>query len=400
MIDKELTDWQVDGGLVYRLKNGVNCDEINVTMANGSRGNDERYAAASAVLVAISALATTSTEPAAPAILEAISWHAGERDDLTLEDAVEALRHGYKKVRQRDDRAMLLQLIDLMASGPAKESAPEIKTWQERLGPDWPFMQTKLCNDEMLAEIADLRAALASRGAAQGRITQDDSANFAAPASAIASPAAAVAAPTDLSQRLREKVYGGTHPDFKADILAAADEIERYYGGMMNWKANAQQKDRQMAEYREKIAALESAPAAPVAGSQQVPAGRTAAEAIERIFQSWDGCKYDNINVGEALREDFAAIPGFADFAAAAPAAPVPAAEPSKLTDQAVREVVGDMYLRMQKSYMAEPTRRITFMDMEAVHEHVKRLGLGGCLDAAAMAAPSLQQPKEGASDA
>jgi hypothetical protein len=58
-------------------------------------------------------------EPVAPAILEAISWHARERDDLTLEEAVEAFRFGYKKVRQREDRAMLLQLIHLMASAPA-----------------------------------------------------------------------------------------------------------------------------------------------------------------------------------------------------------------------------------------------------------------------------------------
>jgi len=32
---------------------------------------------------------------------------------------------------------------------------------------------------------------------------------------------------TDLSQRLREKVVRGTHPDFTNDILGAADEIER-----------------------------------------------------------------------------------------------------------------------------------------------------------------------------
>lgn len=45
---------------------------------------------------------------------------------------------------------------------------------------------------------------------------------------------------------------------------------------------------------------------------------------------------------------------------------------------------IGNLHIRMNKSYMAEPTRRITFMDMETVHSIVEELGLGGCLDAAA----------------
>jgi hypothetical protein len=49
-----------------------------------------------------------------------------------------------------------------------------------------------------------------------------------------------------------------------------------------------------------------------------------------------------------------------------------------------VKYAIADLHSRMMKSYEAEPTRPITFMDMEAVHEHVKRLGIGGCLDGAA----------------
>jgi hypothetical protein len=63
--------------------------------------------------------APQAVEPTAPHILEAISWHANERDDLTLEDAVSALRFGWTKVRGRTERAMLIQLVDLMASAPA-----------------------------------------------------------------------------------------------------------------------------------------------------------------------------------------------------------------------------------------------------------------------------------------
>jgi hypothetical protein len=42
-------------------------------------------------------------------------------------------------------------------------------------------------------------------------------------------------------------------------LIRAADECDRFYGGMMNWKANAQGKDRTIIELREKLA--EVAPA-------------------------------------------------------------------------------------------------------------------------------------------
>lgn len=98
------------------------------------------------------AAAPAAQEPAAPAILEAISWHSGERDDLTLEETVEALRHGYKKVRQRDDRAMLLQLIHLMASAPAAQPIPpesevqadEVKLYRDPIGPENDSWLTRL----------------------------------------------------------------------------------------------------------------------------------------------------------------------------------------------------------------------------------------------------------------
>lgn len=39
-------EWLVSGGLLYRLKDGVNCDEINVTMAAGVRDDAVRQAVA------------------------------------------------------------------------------------------------------------------------------------------------------------------------------------------------------------------------------------------------------------------------------------------------------------------------------------------------------------------
>jgi hypothetical protein len=88
---------------------------------------------------------------------------------------------------------------------------------------------------------------------------------------ALAAPsAAAPAAPTDISQRLRE--YSGnpgySHNDYADTMLAAAEEIERYYGGMMAWKRTAEKKDRdwnaeRMARVDERCAARAMAPAAP-----------------------------------------------------------------------------------------------------------------------------------------
>jgi hypothetical protein len=47
--------------------------------------------------------------------------------------------------------------------------------------------------------------------------------------------------PTDLSRKLRSMCAFGPH-DFKL-LTKAADEIERYYGGMLNWKKTAEEKD-------------------------------------------------------------------------------------------------------------------------------------------------------------
>jgi len=58
---------------------------------------------------------------------------------------------------------------------------------------------------------------------------------------------AAPAAPTDLSKHLRALATDPMYADHvhakKSTLLAAAEEIERYYGGMMNWKRTAEAKD-------------------------------------------------------------------------------------------------------------------------------------------------------------
>lgn len=58
--------------------------------------------------------------------------------------------------------------------------------------------------------------------------------------------------PTDLSTRLRAVAESPltqlTSPEHAKLMDQAAQEIERYYGGMLNWKSNAQQKDRTINE--------------------------------------------------------------------------------------------------------------------------------------------------------
>ncbi len=56
--------------------------------------------------------------------------------------------------------------------------------------------------------------------------------------------------PTDLSKQLREYAAdsGYSHNDYADTMLAAASEIERYYGGMIAWKKTAETKDRKLSQ--------------------------------------------------------------------------------------------------------------------------------------------------------
>lgn len=80
-----------------------------------------------------------------------------------------------------------------------------------------------------------------------------------------AAPAQAVdALPTDLSKRLRDWADNKPLAAHYADIMRnGADEIERYYGGMVNWKRTAEAKDQTIADLRAALAAQPAAPAKP-----------------------------------------------------------------------------------------------------------------------------------------
>jgi hypothetical protein len=189
----------------------------------------------------------------------------------------------------------VLGIVASLTAGRAPAAAPApvaIKTWQERAGRPADCSPKPYAYgwywEHALAEIADLRAALAAVPAAAPIVQPvgDDRAEYEAFVSAHRAQVladkpdadehmilwhadrhwngkpgamwrsrAALQAPvvqaeprrsTDLSRKLREAATGGKlcYSNVSNFMLhAAADEIERYYGGMLNWKSTAETKD-------------------------------------------------------------------------------------------------------------------------------------------------------------
>jgi hypothetical protein len=72
------------------------------------------------VLAALSAQAAVR-----PDILEKLTYHAHERDDMTIDDLLEVLASGYRKVHGRTERQMQLQLLSLLAAAPIVAVEPQ-----------------------------------------------------------------------------------------------------------------------------------------------------------------------------------------------------------------------------------------------------------------------------------
>lgn len=130
-------------------------------------------------------------------------------------------------------------------------SAVGIKTWQERVL-EGPQPNGAFARD---AEIAELRAAL--EDSEQSRRDLLDAANRAIGGDtfmgepvlrAVEQPVGAQLKQTDLSQRLRHWDKTEIATIAASDLHAAADEIDRYYNGMLAWKQTAETKDRKLSE--------------------------------------------------------------------------------------------------------------------------------------------------------
>jgi hypothetical protein len=61
-------------------------------------------------------------EPQRPDILERLSYHALERDDLTLDDCLAYLSEGWKSVHGRTERQMVMQILAQLAGAVAAPS--------------------------------------------------------------------------------------------------------------------------------------------------------------------------------------------------------------------------------------------------------------------------------------
>jgi hypothetical protein len=64
------------------------------------------------------AAAPEAPEPARPDIIEKLTYHQHERDDMTLDDVLSYLATGWKKVHGRTERQLILQLCALLAGAP------------------------------------------------------------------------------------------------------------------------------------------------------------------------------------------------------------------------------------------------------------------------------------------
>jgi hypothetical protein len=68
-----------------------------------------------------------AAEAQRPDILEKLTYHAHERDDMTIDDLLEVLASGYRKVHGRTERQMQLQLLALLAASPSPAASAEGK---------------------------------------------------------------------------------------------------------------------------------------------------------------------------------------------------------------------------------------------------------------------------------
>jgi hypothetical protein len=177
--------------------------------------------------------ATTVASAPAPAEIEPTEMMARWPDARAF---IEAHPESYFESNEPVPRQHLAYAIDLLeeALGAAPAEAEPSTSVPSVAGIDTPEFRALLRAwwDASTSELSSARAALIAH--IDAHCARQDQ-----------------AAPTDLSKRLRaiaDSVTGNNPAMVTPKCLAdAADEIERYYGGMMNWKRTAEAKDREFA---------------------------------------------------------------------------------------------------------------------------------------------------------
>jgi hypothetical protein len=195
----------------------------------------------------------TATINAAPVLVPDIVMH-GLR--ITKDGII------YNGQEVKDAGAVHAALMDVLSGKPLAPAAPSAASIEgltdARIGE--LYLSTKHIGHATNRELAFARAIelefLATQSAKQG--AQPDTSK-----------------PTDISERLREYAAnpGYSHNDYADTMRAAAEEIERYYGGMLAWKKTAEKKDRDWASERtaridDRCAARAASQAAPEQANQ------------------------------------------------------------------------------------------------------------------------------------
>lgn len=78
--------------------------------------------------------AAEAPEPLRPDIIEKLTYHQHERDDMTLDDVLSYLASGWKTVHGRTERQLILQLCGLLAGAPEApaQAAPKMSREEAR----------------------------------------------------------------------------------------------------------------------------------------------------------------------------------------------------------------------------------------------------------------------------
>lgn len=103
---------QIDGGLIYSLKNGANHDEINVTMVDGSRSNDMREAGARRVLACVNACAG----------MEKPEEHIQHIESASAFHYKQAMKNGEIASKYKSERDELLAALKAMVGNTEADS--------------------------------------------------------------------------------------------------------------------------------------------------------------------------------------------------------------------------------------------------------------------------------------
>ena len=111
---------------------------------------------------------TQTVDEGRPDILERLTYHQHERDDMTLDDALDYLAAGWMRVHGRTERQLILQICSLLASSPvpaelAATLEPDAETVMEQAqvyASAWSLVGGQFDDGSMLGTANEEKAAL------------------------------------------------------------------------------------------------------------------------------------------------------------------------------------------------------------------------------------------------